>query len=164
LTGITEEPRGAIASSFGAAALLRCVRSLDGLKAMVLRAPVSNYSEVRRLQFGDDGIAKWREAGVLMVNSSKGPLESGYEFYRDAIAHDTYAEVANLKVPTLVIQGSKDEDIPLQHSERLVRALGENARLQIVDGANHSFGTDDNFRALFDAAGSFLVQHLSGKQ
>jgi uncharacterized protein len=160
LVGVVDQPRGAVASSFGAAALLRCVRDLSELKAIVLRAPISDYAEVRRLQFGSEGIRKWEDTGVLSVQSSRGRLESGYPFYADAMAHDVYAEVANLPIPTLVLQGSNDEDVPVEHTKRLVAVLGARARLEIIVGANHSFGNEAHFHLLFAEMTNFLLLNL----
>jgi alpha-beta hydrolase superfamily lysophospholipase len=164
LTGTTALNCAAVAASFGASALLRSVKRLEHLRAMVLRAPVSNYAEVRRLQFGDSGIADWKKTGLLIVDSSRGSIESGYDFYLDAKAHDTYAAAKNLSTPTLVIQGSEDETVPLNHSELLVSAIGPKAHLEIISGADHSFKNEDQFNLLFDLAGGFLLQHLRENQ
>lgn len=151
-----------VASSFGASAALRALKELSPLSALVLRAPVSDYVEVRLSQYGADGIAHWKRAGSIEVESSKGPLLSGYEFYQDASSHNTYDAVRNCQVPTLILHGDKDDNVPLEQSITLAKAIGTSARLVVVHGAGHSFSEPSHFERLTTECISFLRETLFG--
>lgn len=47
--------------------------------------------------------------------------------------------LANVTVPMLFLQGTRDEFAELSLLEPVVRALGPRATLHLVDGADHSF-------------------------
>ena len=53
-------------------------------------------------------------------------------------AHDTYARLRRLRVPTLVIHGSADELLAAINSD-LVASLIPDARLELLDGLGHLF-------------------------
>jgi predicted alpha/beta-hydrolase family hydrolase len=49
------------------------------------------------------------------------------------------AHLADVKIPMLFLQGTRDELADLQWLEPLVKKLGRRAVLKIIDGADHSF-------------------------
>lgn len=49
------------------------------------------------------------------------------------------AHLAGVTVPTLFVQGSRDEFGELGLMKRVVRKLGRGAALRVIDGGNHSF-------------------------
>jgi predicted alpha/beta-hydrolase family hydrolase len=51
------------------------------------------------------------------------------------------AHLAEVKVPMLFLQGTRDELASLDLLEPLIRKLGERATLQVFEDANHSFQT-----------------------
>jgi len=153
---------GIVASSFGASAALRGLKELSP-SALVLRAPISDYAEVRRLQFGEDGIARWKTTGLIEVESSKGPVLSGYGFYEDASSHDTYAAVQGSQVPTLILHGDLDDNVPLAQSQKLCMAIGSTSRLVVMQGAGHSFSEPSHFERLTAECVSFLRAKLLGR-
>jgi pimeloyl-ACP methyl ester carboxylesterase len=53
-------------------------------------------------------------------------------------AHDTYARLAGLTMPTLVVHGTDDQIIPVGNG-RIVAARIPGARLEILDGVGHLF-------------------------
>jgi 3-oxoadipate enol-lactonase len=54
------------------------------------------------------------------------------------VAHDTYARLRGLRVPTLVIHGTADELLSAINGD-LVASLIPGARLELLDGAGHLF-------------------------
>lgn len=52
--------------------------------------------------------------------------------------HDTWAELPNIKAPTLVITGSEDILIPPQNSTILAERI-PNAQLRVIEGGAHQF-------------------------
>jgi 3-oxoadipate enol-lactonase len=54
------------------------------------------------------------------------------------VAHDTYARLADLEMPTLVIHGTADELLPVQNG-RLIASRIPGSQLEILDGIGHLF-------------------------
>jgi len=52
-------------------------------------------------------------------------------------------EVDKIKAPTLVIQGDKDLVVPRQMADGIVKGIGENSKLSIIENSGHSPLIDD---------------------
>lgn len=77
--------------------------------------------------------------------------------------HDTWAELPNIKAPTLVITGSEDILIPPENSTILAERIHD-ARLEVIEGGGHQFPVEqaDAFNgAVLDFLGSLTEQPAS---
>jgi 3-oxoadipate enol-lactonase len=54
------------------------------------------------------------------------------------VAHDTYARLPSIEIPTLVVHGTDDLMLPVQNGE-LIASRIRGARLEILDGTGHMF-------------------------
>jgi predicted alpha/beta-hydrolase family hydrolase len=52
---------------------------------------------------------------------------------------DRGAHLSNVKIPMLFIQGTRDTLADLEHLRPIVERLSDQATLQVIDGADHSF-------------------------
>jgi hypothetical protein len=86
--------------------------------ALGLKAPVSDYPAV-----------------IDLVGNEKEHKSTG--FLSQANNIDIYSFASNIKAPTLIVHGSKDDTVPLEHSEKLLNYLGGEKRLAIIHGATH---------------------------
>lgn len=75
-----------------------------------------------------EAAARRAPAGIPVLLSQKGAAD----------AHDTYARLRGLRIPTLVIHGTADEILAPINGE-LVASLIPGARLELLDGAGHLF-------------------------
>ncbi|MDQ6811272.1 MAG: alpha/beta hydrolase [Actinomycetota bacterium] len=55
-----------------------------------------------------------------------------------AMAHDTSARLARLKMPTLIVHGTEDQMLPVQNA-RLIASLIPGSQLEILEGIGHLF-------------------------
>lgn len=85
--------------------------------------------------------------------SADGATISGY--FGASRAEDVSATAAQLRVPTLILHGDRDQTIPLPYGVRLA-ALIPGARLEILKGAGHHETTTDP-RAV-ERVDSFLAE------
>ena len=70
--------------------------------------------------------------------------EVALHFFSDEMARmDMRAEIANITCPTLVIAGTIDPVTPLVCSQAIADAIGNNARLQMIEGCGHGPHRDD---------------------
>jgi dipeptidyl aminopeptidase/acylaminoacyl peptidase len=77
-----------------------------------------------------------REEGECYVLPSGRKFKKS--FYEDLQRYDLLQIIRNAP-PILLIHGSADEVVPLEHAHRLYEAAGEPKRLEIVEGADHRF-------------------------
>lgn len=61
------------------------------------------------------------------------------EIERDPELYDPVLAAAHVKCPTLIIHGSGDTTVPVDCAHNLHRAATPNSRLEIIEGASHTF-------------------------
>ncbi|MAF13937.1 MAG: hypothetical protein CMI53_03520 [Parcubacteria group bacterium] len=67
------------------------------------------------------------------------------DFYFDLLRHKTPEQVKKIKVPTLIIHGSKDKTVALKNSRGAYKLLKQPKKLVIIPGAPHTWrGKDDS--------------------
>ncbi|WP_344892272.1 alpha/beta hydrolase [Actinomadura meridiana] len=149
---------GLLGNSFsGNAAILAAARVDDGLRALALKSPVTEYTEMRRSLLRDEGMRRWREQGWIELPD--GTL-SDYRFIEHADSVDTYRELAKITAPVLAIQGSADEEIPPSARRRLAREMTQHGkRYLLISGANHDL-RDPHFGEVIEALADFLTDKL----
>jgi dipeptidyl aminopeptidase/acylaminoacyl peptidase len=75
--------------------------------------------------------------------------------------------VTKAAAPTLIIQGERDPDVPLAHSERMVarlREAGVSAELLVRKGAGHAWKDDRDPPAVADWFDRHLGKPEPGKR
>ncbi len=84
--------------------------------------------------------------GVDLSQIEKGyiDLPSGYRigrvFFEDALRHDILDDCAKISPrPMLIIHGSQDSVVPVEHARMLYDRAGEPKKIIIIEGADHTF-------------------------
>jgi pimeloyl-ACP methyl ester carboxylesterase len=72
--------------------------------------------------------------------------------------HDTSARLPGLRVPTLVLHGTRDPVLPAANGELIARLVPD-ARLELLDGAGHLFWLEQPGRTV-----ELLREHARGSQ
>jgi len=112
---------------------------------MVLKAPVSDYIAQRTKRLGRGYVEEWKKKGYIMFpRRNKPDLKIYYDFMEDATKYVMYDKAKQIKIPTLILHGTEDEHIPVEHSEKLVQNL-QNGSLVIIEGANHGLAVDGDY-------------------
>ena len=100
-------------SSFGGYISL-LYASQNPVLTLALKAPVSDWCQVQ--------ISKGR----------------GERFYQETKNISIYQKAKNIKAPTLITHGDKDDVVPIEQSQKLIKALRSKIKtLEIIRGANH---------------------------
>ena len=101
-------------SSLGAFVALQVAERTEAetrhpIARLVLLAPALDFGRRPVGDLGEAGMARWRETGwwELTHYASGQPTRVHYELFRDAQRYDAF--VARRPVPTLVLQGRRDE-------------------------------------------------------
>lgn len=112
LLEVSAEPAVLIGSSLGGfVAVQAAVRRSDRVQRLVLFAPALEFADQRMRDFGPGTIAEWKRAGVMHVfHYAYGRMVPvHYGLYLDATRYD--ALHARPPMPTLVVQGVRDEAV-----------------------------------------------------
>jgi len=142
---------GLLGSSFsGIAATITASKSHD-LYALILKSPVSDYSELFIKEYGEGGLLKWKHEGTA---DRYGKMLK-YAFYEDAIKYNGYEAGKKIMVPTLIIHGDKDEVVPVEQSKKLATII-PGSRLEVIEGANHRCAPGDAFSKMVAVAVGFI--------
>ena len=57
--------------------------------------------------------------------------------WRETMAFDSRRGLTEIRCPTLIIAGSKDEAVPMHHAKMLHEGI-PGSQLVVIDGANHA--------------------------
>ncbi len=91
------------------------------------------------------------------VDSPAGRIGRG--FMDDALAHDVVSAVAIVRAPILVMHGTEDAVVP-QNDALDIASAARNATLDLVDGGDHQFHSQQMLRPAMRRIAEFLVAHL----
>lgn len=80
-------------------------------------------------------------------------------FYEDLQKHDLLKAVRNAP-PILILHGSTDEIVPLEHSQKLYEAAAEPKRLEIIEGADHAFSQSEHLNKVIDLSLGWFKKYL----
>lgn len=153
---------GLMGSSFGGlVAVLVAARQTD-LKALTLKCPVADFPETLRLEFGNERMAHWEQFNEIPnVTGGPGPVPLQYRLYEDCLKYDAYKAAESIQAPTLIVQGSCDELVPLHQSRRLIDAVRGDTRLELLMGADHGFTKGTDFRRMTTMIADWCIGRLN---
>lgn len=145
---LPRRPRGAVLVGHGRGGG-HCILAAAGqarVRALVTWAAVSRFD-----RWTEETRAQWRAEGTLWVldtlNGQQLPM--GLRFLEDFEARrrelDVAAAAGRVAAPWLVIHGTGDLTVEPADAQVLVRA-GPSARLHLVEGAGHVFGSGHPFQ------------------
>jgi pimeloyl-ACP methyl ester carboxylesterase len=155
---------GLVGSSFGGlVAILTAAQRCD-IACLALKCPVVDFAEELHLTFGSEELARWQATDTIR-NIMGGPdrVRLRYAFYEDCLGQIAYEPAKRITVPTLIVQGDRDECVPLHQSRRLHDALAGPKRLDLLPGADHQFTRGEDFHQMTTSISDWLVTHLPPK-
>ena len=127
-----------VGSSAGGAVSTEAVRRGAPVDALVLLAAPAEW-----LSFAEDP-----EMGVLRVRAGAGmelapeTLEDPAQWAAEFENVTTEVSVAEVRVPVLVVHGTADDVVPVDHAARIA-AAARGAQLEIIEGAGHQLRRDE---------------------
>jgi dienelactone hydrolase len=139
--GIDLEKIGIVGHSRGGGIALCAAHADPRIKAVATWAGVSNFEP----RVNPRDLEQWYRHGVVYSpNTRTGQQMPLYyslreDFYRNKNKLDIPSLVKSLRVPQLIVHGSADESVGLQEALDL-KEWNPEAKLEIVEGANHTFG------------------------
>ena len=153
---------GLMGSSFGGLVSILTASQRTDLACLALKCPVVDFAEELRLEFGEAELARWRETDTI-PNIMGGPdrIRLRYAFYEDCLHQIAYDPARSIMAPTIIVQGDKDEHVPLHQSQRLYDALQIKKHLELLQGADHQFTKREDFTRMTKMIAAWLMTHLT---
>jgi fermentation-respiration switch protein FrsA (DUF1100 family) len=136
--------------SMGAAIAIESAPVLPRLCAVAAEASFATFDEIANDRIAQrTGLGLWfpRTVGALIRDSGLAYARLRYHVWLDDA--DPAAALAHSRVPTLLICGTADDNIPMRHSLQLYLAGRGHSSIWIVPGAQHT-GADSADPALFE--------------
>ena len=129
--------------------------------ALALKCPAPDFPEMLRLEFGEAGMARWKEADEIPdITGGTKPIALRFSFYIDSLAHDAYKAAEAIRAPVLIVQGDADEYVPLHQCRRLYEVLQTKKRLEILPNADHGFSKPEDFQKMISLLADWMIEHL----
>jgi hypothetical protein len=153
---------GLVGSSFGGLVTILTAAQRGDIACLALKCPVVDFAEELRLTFGPEELARWHATDTIQ-NIMGGPdrVRLRYAFYEDCLIQIAYGPAEHITVPTLIVQGEKDECVPLHQSRRLYNALKGSKKLELLPEADHQFTRGEDFLRMTTSICDWLVTHLT---
>jgi hypothetical protein len=123
---------------------------------------VVDFAEELRLTFGQEELARWQATDTIQnIMGGLDRVRLRYDFYEDCLGQIAYAPAERITIPTLIVQGERDECVPLHQSRRLHDALRGLKKLELLPGADHQFTRGEDFHQMTTSISDWLVTHLT---
>jgi len=124
---------GLVGSSFGGLASIMAASKTKDLLFLALKCPVSTYYEFT--EYTDKKLIEdWKKYGYSFREGKK----LNYSFYEDIKNNIAYDVAQRITIPTLIVHGDIDIDVPIKQSIKLSKLI-PNCHLKIIKGAGHLF-------------------------
>ncbi len=132
-----------------------------GLACLALKCPVVDFPEELELELGQAGMAEWRRTNTVPnFAGGAGRIKLLFDFYEDAQRHIAYTAAPSIRAPTVIVQGDRDELIPLHQSRQFFNALTVEKSLHLLEGADHQFSRHEDFARMTTLISEWLIAHL----
>jgi uncharacterized protein len=153
---------GLVGSSFGGLVAILTTAERHDIACLALKCPVVDFAEELRLTFGPEELARWHATGTIQnMMGGSDRVRLRYAFYEDCLGQIAYGPAERITTPTLIVQGERDECVPLHQSRRLYDALNGPKKLDLLPDADHQFTRGEDFRQMTTSICNWMYTHLS---
>jgi hypothetical protein len=150
-----------VGSSFGGLVSILTAAQRQDLRCLALKCPVVDFGEELRLEFGEAELRRWKDTNTIPnILGETERVKLDYAFYEDCLTRIAYEPATHIIAPTLIVQGDKDEHVPLHQSRRLYEALPGHKQLEMISGADHQFTKGEDFKQMTTLMTSWLTTFL----
>lgn len=128
---------GLVGLSLGGLTAARLAARDASVAALALWAPVANFEQLMLKAAGAPSL----KVLLLLCPLDYHGSAIGEGFVRSVAGVCGPAELRGWRGRALIVHGTADEDVPLSHAEEYAAALGESARLLVLEEADHTFNS-----------------------
>lgn len=148
---------GLLGSSFGGISSIMAASKTNKLSFLALKSPVSDYWELEKGRYTQEQLDGWKQNGVREYEDDGKLMKLNWSFVEDFKNNIAYEVAKNIKIPTLIVHGDSDDDVPHTQSKKLVSIL-PNAKLVTIKGANHRYTEGDHGEQMLNTFFDFILK------
>ena len=141
---------GVVGSSFGG--MVALAARDKRIKVMVTLATPYSFPSPNPEELGH-----MREKGYLELEFDR---RLGIGFYDDLCQYNILDEVEKIHCPLLIIHGSLDEVVPVEHAYKLYSHANEPKRLEVIEGGNHALDKPENLEKVINLSLEWFKTYL----
>ena len=150
---------GLIGGSFGGLASMVAASRSNDLFILSLKSPISSFN----VTMNDGGWKKMKEdarkKGYTFYTNNKGEARKlNHSFFEEAEKISGYDFAGNIKIPTLIVHGEKDELVNVEQSKKTARLI-PNCRIEIIDDADHRYTNPEHFEKTLNLISQFIIKN-----
>jgi pimeloyl-ACP methyl ester carboxylesterase len=153
---VDKEKIGILGHSMGALIAVIFQARYQKAKTLILLSPGLHQKELMKEWHSSREIKLWQKQRYL--DSSKGRI--GVQYLNEAQEKDWSEISSRIEIPTLLIHGNKDDDVPIKYTKEILKKLGGPKKLTLVNGADHHFESWKARRSLIALTSEWLKNHL----
>lgn len=150
---------GLLGSSFGGISSIMVASKTKELLFLALKSPVSDYWELEKGRYTQEQLDEWKQNGVREYEDDGKLMKLNWSFVEDFKNNNAYEAAKNIKIPTLIVHGDSDSDVPHAQSQKLVSIL-PNAKLITVKGANHRYTEGNHADQMLNTFFDFVLKQV----
>jgi len=150
---------GLLGSSFGGISSIMASSKTADLSFLCLKSPVSDYWELEKGRYTQKELDDWKTKGSREYEDDGKLIKLNYSFVEDFDNNNAYEVAKNIKIPTLIVHGDMDNDVPYFQSQKLVSILS-NANLITIEGADHRYTGEGQADKILNAFYNFVMEQI----
>jgi uncharacterized protein len=149
---------GLLGSSFGGISGIIAASKTKDLVLLALKSPVSDYMELEKGKYTQDQLDEWKSIGYREYEDDGKVMKLNWTFVADFANNNAFEAAKSIKIPTLIVHGNTDDDVPYTQSQKLITFL-PNANLVTIQGANHRYAEGDHAEQMLKAIFDFVIEN-----
>ncbi|OGK34232.1 hypothetical protein A3I50_04630 [Candidatus Roizmanbacteria bacterium RIFCSPLOWO2_02_FULL_37_9] len=145
-------------SSFGGISSILAASKTNDLQFLALKSPVSDYKEVQYRLHSKEEIEDWKKNGLRIYEDDGRKMRLNYSFFKDFKYNNAYKAALKIKIPTLIVHGDADEEVPVSQSIKTSKII-QNCKLVLVKDSDHVYTKEEHAQQMLKALTEFIIQH-----
>lgn len=134
-----------IGGSYGAMVVFAVTLVHPEIKKLVLRVPVVDYEEHALWAYGKEKLQEYKKQGFMpYYDKHNKRFDVTFDFIEKSYPYSMYKLANRVKMPTLIVEGDKDEEVDPLCAEKVVKCF-PNAKLHMIKGAGHNLSVNGDF-------------------
>lgn len=160
IKGLGYKKIGLLGSSFGGISSIIAASKTKDLSFLALKSPVSDYWALEKSRYSEEELESWKKIGYRDYIDDGKHMKLNYSFITDFENHNAYAVAKKITIPTLIVHGNLDNDVPYSQSIKLAKCL-PNSELVIIEGADHRYTNEIYAQQMLNASFGFIVKQCT---